>query len=53
MVREMYLSALCRYPTDAETRKFLVYFAKTSDHRKAVEDALWVLLNSEEFLFNK
>ena len=53
MVQEMYLSALCRYPTDAETRKFLVHFAKAQDHRKACEDALWALLNSEEFLFNK
>ena len=53
MVQEMYLNALCRYPTEAETRKFLVYFAKTPDHRKAAEDAMWALLNSEEFLFNK
>jgi hypothetical protein len=53
MVREMYLSALCRYPTEAETQKFLVYFARTPDHKKAAEDSLWALLNSEEFLFNE
>ena len=53
LVREMYLSARCRTPTEAETRKFLDYFAKMPDHRKAAEDSLWALLNSEEFLFNK
>lgn len=53
MVRELYLRALCRYPTEAETHKFLVYFSKASDHKKAVEDAEWALLNSEEFLFSK
>ena len=53
LIRQMYLSAFCRYPTAAETGKFLAYFAKAPDHRKAIEDAMWALLNSEEFLFNK
>ncbi len=53
MLQEMYLSTLCRYPTEAETREFLIYFAAAPDHRKASEDALWAVLNSEEFLFNK
>jgi hypothetical protein len=53
MIQEMYLSALCRYPTEAETHKFLLYFAKAPDHHRAAEDALWALLNSEEFEFNK
>jgi hypothetical protein len=53
IVEEMYLLALSRFPTKTETANVLGYVAKQKDRRKALEDALWALLNSEEFLFNK
>ena len=53
IVEEMYLLALSRFPTKAETTSVLGYVAGQKDRRKGLEDALWALLNSEEFLFNK
>jgi hypothetical protein len=55
IIEEMYLLALCRLPTKAETSAVLAHIAKQpKDQRnKGFEDALWALLNSEEFLFNK
>ncbi len=53
IVEEMYLLALSRFPTKTETTNVLGYVAGQKDRRKGLEDALWALLNSEEFLFNK
>lgn len=53
IVEEMYLLTLSRPPTKTETADVLAYLAKQKEPRKGYEDALWALLNSEEFLFNK
>jgi hypothetical protein len=52
MTEDLYLLTLCRYPTPTETKNLLAYVAKTKDPRKAYEDSLWALLNSEEFTYN-
>lgn len=53
-VDDLYLSALSRYPTDAEKKRTAAFLAKHgSDPQKALEDVLWVILNSKEFLFNR
>ena len=54
LVEEAYLSALSRFPTDAERRKILDILAgaKDAERREAVEDLFWGLLSSREFLFN-
>ena len=49
---ELFLGALSRRPTDAERVKLLAVFAD-GDRRAAIEDVLWVLLNSKEFLYIK
>ncbi|HUR55612.1 MAG TPA: DUF1553 domain-containing protein, partial [Gemmataceae bacterium] len=49
---ELFLSALSRRPTDAERAKLLPAFAD-GDRRAVVEDVLWALLNSKEFLYNR
>jgi len=49
---ELFLGALSRRPTDAERVKLLAVFAD-GDRRAAIEDVLWVLLNSKEFLYNR
>ncbi|MBA4063437.1 MAG: hypothetical protein C0501_06935 [Isosphaera sp.] len=52
VVDELFLAALSRRPTAAERAKFLEAFAD-GDRRAAVEDVLWALLNSKEFLYNR
>jgi hypothetical protein len=53
ITEELYYLALTRPPTPAESRRVTEYVAKQKDRRKGFEDALWALLNAEEFLFNK
>lgn len=54
IVEELYLSALSRYPTDAELSEILPILseAPTEERRKALEDVFWAVLSSREFLFN-
>jgi hypothetical protein len=51
-VEEIYLATLARKPTAEEGKKLAEYVAKREDRRRALEDVLWTLLNSQEFLFN-
>lgn len=52
MIDELYLAAFSRHPTAAEQAAVEAYLAKEDDKRKGLEDVLWSLLNSREFLFN-
>jgi hypothetical protein len=49
---EIYLAALARHPTPTEQETALAYSKRQGDARRALEDLVWVLLNSQEFLFN-
>ena len=50
---ELYLATLSRYPTDAERDLMHEAFrALPGQRRAAVEDVLWTLLNTKEFIFN-
>ncbi|HEY1068881.1 MAG TPA: DUF1553 domain-containing protein, partial [Pirellulales bacterium] len=53
-VSELYLAALARRPTPEEAARAVNYVtAATEDKRRAaLEDVLWTLLNSKEFVFN-
>ncbi len=51
-VAELYLAALARFPTAAERQTALSYLQRQTDRRKGLEDLLWALLNTREFLFN-
>jgi hypothetical protein len=59
----MYLSAFSRYPSDAERASLSAALEKTrlekgteearkDAHRQALEDMVWAMLTSKEFLFN-
>ena len=52
IIEELYLSALGRFPGEAEQQLMLQEFARASVRRDAVEDILWTLLNTKEFVFN-
>ncbi len=51
IIDDLFLGALSRKPTAAERTRLLEAF--TDDRRAAVEDVLWAVLNSKEFLYNR
>jgi hypothetical protein len=53
MVNELYLACYGRLPTEDELQVATAAFTDDpSTRRKALEDVLWALLNSAEFVFN-
>jgi len=49
----IYLTALSRFPTEQEEKVVAVYFEKHKGNRRAaVEDLLWAVFNSAEFILN-
>lgn len=52
LIEELYLTALCRYPTAQERATALSYLSSRSNNREqAVMDFLWAIINTQEFLF--
>ena len=49
---DLYLTAYSRPPSVSELSKTVGYIETQDDKRKALEDVLWTLLNSKEFMFN-
>ncbi len=52
VVEAAYLRTLCRLPSEAEVALALDLRQKSADRRMWVEDLLWGLVTSREFLFN-
>lgn len=54
VIEEVYLQALSRFPTADENSRILALLAETpeSSRREALEDVLWSIFSSREFLFN-
>jgi len=53
LVDELYLSMLSRFPTTEEKQRALDYLAKYKNaKRQAVNDLVWAVLNTKEFVFN-
>ena len=53
IVDELYLLTLSRFPVAKERELMLSVFADpSSDRQAAVEDMLWTLINTREFVFN-
>jgi hypothetical protein len=54
VIEEITLSALSRYPTDKEMRELLPLLEANSRDAKrlALEDLMWSVLSSRDFLFN-
>ena len=53
LVADAYLRTLTRRPTELESTQFIELLAATpkEERRTAVEDLLWALMSSREFLF--
>ncbi|HEY3789655.1 MAG TPA: DUF1553 domain-containing protein, partial [Urbifossiella sp.] len=52
LIEELYMVAFSRKPTSVEMNRVTDYIATGTDRPKAVEDVLWAMLNSKEFMFN-
>ncbi len=53
VINELFLSTLSRAASSEERRLLLLAFSEPSGNRReAVEDILWTLLNTKEFLYN-
>ena len=52
IVEELYLAVYCRFPTAEERQAAATRVASSGDERRrAVDDLLWALLNTPEFVF--
>lgn len=52
MIEDLYLATFSRYPTPQEIITAESHIMRSPDPRRGVEDVLWSLVNSREFLFN-
>ncbi len=53
LVDELYLMTLSRFPSPDEKQKLVAYLAKDPKARPtAVQDVVWAVINTKEFLFN-
>ena len=52
LVQTIYLCTLNRYPTERETSHFVARLLEAEDQSEAIEDLVWVLLNSSELAWN-
>ncbi|HXT59986.1 MAG TPA: DUF1553 domain-containing protein, partial [Pirellulales bacterium] len=52
LVEELYLRSVSRLPTAVELQDAVTLIETATARQPAVEDLLWTLLNSKEFLFN-
>ncbi len=52
-VDNVYLSVVCRHPTDEEMKNAEAYIKQVGNQKEAAEDLMWAVVNSPEFLFNR
>jgi len=53
VVKQAYLAVLARVPTAKELARSLAYLTKTKPRNEAVEDLVWTLVNSAEFVIKR
>ena len=52
IIEEFYLASLSRFPSEEEQSKLQALIGQQPSRREAIEDLLWGLFNSEEFIYN-
>ncbi len=53
IIVELYLRTLARQPKESEIETCEKYVAEVGDRAAALEDVLWALINSTEFLYRE
>ena len=53
LVEEVYLSTICRLPSETEAKNACAYMAGIDNPAEAAQDLMWALINSPAFLFNR
>jgi hypothetical protein len=53
ILEEFYLAALSRLPAEGEKKAAAEYLARSKDRQAALEDIIWALLNTKEFLVRR
>ena len=53
IIDELYLVTLSRSPRPDEIERARHWISMAPSHREGLQDVLWALLNSKEFLFNR
>lgn len=51
IIKELYLAAVCRPPSEIELKAALTHCTQASDLVGGLEDVCWALFNTDEFLF--
>ena len=51
-IRELYLATFARPPSEKEIRGCIDIIRRSADRKQGLENVLWALCNSREFLFN-
>ena len=52
VIDELYLTAYSRRPTAEESRRTLAHIERADNKQQALEDVLWAIINTKEFMFN-
>jgi hypothetical protein len=50
-IEELYLTAYSRRPTAEETKRTLAHVERLDNKQQALEDVLWAIVNTKEFMF--
>jgi hypothetical protein len=52
IIEELYLAGYSRFPRPQELQTTVQYVADQENKQRALEDVLWTVINSKEFIFN-
>jgi hypothetical protein len=51
LINTLYLTAYSRYPKEEESTKTRDYLINTASRQEAIQDIIWALVNTQEFMF--
>ena len=51
LIQELYLAAFARVPLDTEKETVTGFIGAAANRRQAIEDVVWSIINTNEFMF--